>query len=74
MFGNSSRSTPYQLDSLGNIVVEYYPSLPSRPYNQLDMELIQLNFNEEYTTPVRSNEMEDPQQNHVFSICITPSG
>jgi hypothetical protein len=41
-----------RVDSSGNIVVEYYPHLPSRPYNQLDIEPIQPNFNEEYTTPI----------------------
>jgi hypothetical protein len=59
---------------LGNIVVEDYPHLPSRPYNQLDMEPIQPTFNEEYTTPIRSTEMVDPQQTLVCSIWRTPSG
>jgi hypothetical protein len=62
-----------RVDSSGNIVVEDHPILPSRPYNQLDMEPIQPTFNEEYTTPVCSTEMVDPQQTPVHSIWRTPS-
>jgi hypothetical protein len=36
-----------QVDSSGNIVVEDHPGLLSRPYNQLDKEPIQPNFNKE---------------------------
>ena len=49
-----------RVESSSNIVVEDHPSLPSRPYNQLDMEPIQLNFNKEYTMLVFSTEMVDP--------------
>jgi hypothetical protein len=38
------------------------------------MEPIQPNFNEEYTTPVCSIEMVDPQQTHVRLIWRTPLG
>jgi hypothetical protein len=38
------------------------------------MEPRQPNFNEEYTTPVRSTEMVDPQQTLVHPIWRTPSG
>jgi hypothetical protein len=38
------------------------------------MEPIQPNFNDEYTTPVCSTEMVNPQQTHVRSIWRTPSG
>jgi hypothetical protein len=62
-----------RVDSSGNIVVEYHPILPSRPYNQLDMEPQQPTFNEEYTTLVRSTEMVYPQQTLVRSIWRTPS-
>jgi hypothetical protein len=55
-----------RVDSSGNIVVEYYPRLPSRPYEERDMEPEQPNLNEEYTTPVCSTEMVDPHQTHVF--------
>jgi hypothetical protein len=41
-----------RVDSSGNIIVEYYPRLPSRPYEERDMESEQPNPNEEYTTPV----------------------
>ena len=63
-----------RLDSLGKIVVEDYLHLPSRSYNQLDMEPIQSNFNEEYTTLVRSDAMVDPHQTLIRSIWRTPSG
>jgi hypothetical protein len=63
-----------RLDSPSNIVVEYYPRLPSRPYNQVDMEPIQPNFNEEYTNPFQSTEMVDPQQTLLLSIWRNPSG
>jgi hypothetical protein len=49
-----------RVESSSNIVVEDHPSLPSRPYNQLDMEPIQPTFNKEYATPVRSTEMVYP--------------
>jgi hypothetical protein len=62
------------MESSGNILVEDYPKLPSRPYNKLDMEPIQPNFNEDYTTLVCSTKMVDPQKNLVHSIWRTPSG
>jgi len=37
------------------------------------MEPLQPTFNQEYTTPVRSTKMVDPQQNLVCSIWGTPS-
>jgi hypothetical protein len=63
-----------RVDSSGNIVVEDHHSLPSRPYNQLDIETIQPNFNEEYTTPIFSTEMVDPQKTLVRSIWKNSSG
>jgi hypothetical protein len=39
-----------RLDSLGNIIEEYYPRLPSRPYTETQMEHTQPNFNDEYMT------------------------
>jgi hypothetical protein len=62
------------MDSSGNIVVEYYPRLLSRPYQKVDMEPIQLNVNKEYTTPVCSTGMVDLKQTLVCSIWRTPSG
>jgi hypothetical protein len=64
----------FRLNSSGNIVVKDYPSLSSRPYNQLDMESIQPTFNEEYMTTVCSTEMVNPQQTDVHYIWKTPSG
>jgi hypothetical protein len=63
-----------RVDSSRNIIVEYYPRLPSRPYEELDMEPEQPNQNEEYTTHVHSTEMVDPHQTHVRPIWRTPSG
>jgi hypothetical protein len=63
-----------RVDSSGKIVVEDQPSLPSIPYNQLDMELIQPTFNEEYTTHVCSTDMVYPQQTPIHPIWTTPSG
>jgi hypothetical protein len=63
-----------RLDSSGNIIVEYYPHLPSRPYNRFDMEPIQPNFNDEYRTPLCSTKMVNLQQTLVCSIWRTPSG
>jgi len=62
------------VDSLGNIVVEDHPRLPSRPYDQLDMEPRQPTSNEENTTLVRSTIMVDPQQTHVHPIWRNPMG
>jgi hypothetical protein len=63
-----------RVDSSGNIIVEDYPRLPSRPYEEHDMEPEQPNPNEEYTTPFHSTEMVDPHQTHVCPISRTPSG
>jgi hypothetical protein len=56
------------LDSSGNVIEEDYPHLPSRPYTETNMESTQPNFNDEYTTPIRSTEMVNSQQTIVRSI------
>jgi len=62
-----------RVDFSGNIVVEYYPRLPSIPYEECDMEPEQPNFNKEFTTPFLSTKMVDPQQNLIHLIWRTPS-
>jgi hypothetical protein len=61
-----------RVNSLGNIIVEDYPRLPSRPYEEREMESKQPNPNEEYTTPICSTEMVDPHQTLVCPIWINP--
>ena len=47
----------FHLESSTNVIDEYYPYMPPRPYTESNMESTQLDFNDEYMTPIRSTEM-----------------
>jgi hypothetical protein len=64
----------FRVDSSGNIIPEYYPRLPSRPFQEVNVELEKINTSEGYTTLACTTKMVDPIQTLVLVIWKTPSG
>jgi hypothetical protein len=63
-----------RVNSLGEIVTEDYPRLPSRPFEEENMESGQPNQSEGFTTPVQTSGISDPSRTLVHPLWRTPSG
>jgi hypothetical protein len=63
-----------RVNSSGEIVTEYYPRLPSRPFEEENMESGKPNKSEGFIAPIQTSGILDPSRTPVPPRWRTPSG